>query len=77
MLHSVVKPGPHWGAMQLSNVVQYCTTYCQFTDVGEMLQTQGEADAAGSDATKDDDSKPGGDARELARGFWMIYDYKG
>ena len=37
--------------------------------IGEMLQTRGEADAAGSDATRDDDSKPGGDARELVRGF--------
>ena len=35
--------------------------------IGEMLQTRGEADAAGSGATRDDVSKPGGDARELAR----------
>ena len=34
--------------------------------IGEMLQTRGEADAAGSDATRDDVSKLGGDARELA-----------
>ena len=37
--------------------------------IGEMLQMRGEADAAGSDATRDDDSKPGDDARELAQGF--------